>query len=478
MDVLSLLGSELGELGAELGEMEGGNLLIEVLGKDVNLVLVAAAGPLVPELKLSNDLVGERAGHDEGRMASSASEVKETTLSKDNDTVAVGEDEAVALGLDVLALDVGDSVETSHVDLIVEVTNVSNDGVVLHLSHVGGKEDILVAGGGDEDIGVLDAVAERKDLVTLHASLESANRVNLGNDNASSGGLHGSSATLANITVTGNESNFAGNHDIGGTHDTIRKGVAAAVNVVELGLGDRVVDVDSREKEGLAGLHLIETFDASGGLLRNTLDLLGHPGEPGGIPLDAFLDDPEDDLELRVGGGLGIGELAVGSEGSLSGNTLVDKESGITTIINNEVGAIRVGPDKGLLSAPPVLLKSLTLPGEDGGGITSNGSSSVVLGREDVARAPADLSAKSDEGLNKDGSLNGHVQRTGDLSALERLSRAELSTASHKTRHLGLGKVKLKATEVSLGDVLDLVLTATGSSIDSARHFLSISEYP
>jgi hypothetical protein len=35
-----------------------------------------------------------------------------------------------------------------------------------------------------------------------------------------------------------------------GAHDAIRQGVPAAVHVVELGLGHRVVNVDGREQQG------------------------------------------------------------------------------------------------------------------------------------------------------------------------------------------------------------------------------------
>lgn len=58
---------------------------------------------------------------------------------------------------------------------------------------------------------------------------------------------------------------------------------------------------------------------------------------------------------------------------------------------------------KGLLNAPLVLLLSLALPGEDGDTGGGNGSGGVVLGREDVARRPGDLSTKGGEGLDEDG---------------------------------------------------------------------------
>ena len=91
-------------------------------------------------------------------MSCGTSQVEETSLSQHNDTMAIREDEAVTLRLDVLPLDTLPVHETSHVNLIVKVTNVANDGVVLHLGHVGCHDDVLVAGGGHKDITGVQAV--------------------------------------------------------------------------------------------------------------------------------------------------------------------------------------------------------------------------------------------------------------------------------------------------------------------------------
>nr|GFD56717.1 hypothetical protein [Tanacetum cinerariifolium] len=69
---------------------------------------------------------------------------------------------------------------------------------------------------------------------------------------------------------------LASNHDIGGTLDTIDKGLTAAVKVVELGLCDRVVDVDGWDHEALALEHAVEVVDTGGGLLRDTVAVLEH----------------------------------------------------------------------------------------------------------------------------------------------------------------------------------------------------------
>ena len=147
----------------------------------------------------------------------------------------------------------------------------------------------------------------------------------------------------------------------------------------------------------------------------------------------------------------------------------VDEQGGVTTVVHQQVGAVAASPGQGLLGAPPVLLQGLALPGEHGGGVAGDGGSGVVLGGEDVARAPADLSAQGGQGLNQHGGLDGHVQRAGNLGTLEGLGGAELGAARHQTGHLSLGQVDLQATEVSLGDVLHLVLWVGKNNSGHAR---------
>lgn len=111
-------------------------------------------------------LVGERAGHDKTGVASGAAQVEQTALSQYNHSMAVREDETVTLRLDVLPLDALPFHQAKHVDLIVKVTNVADNGVVLHLGHVGGHDDVLVTGGGDKDVAGVQAVLQRQDSVT------------------------------------------------------------------------------------------------------------------------------------------------------------------------------------------------------------------------------------------------------------------------------------------------------------------------
>jgi hypothetical protein len=60
-DVICLIFGKLGELSSKLAEMKCGNLLIEVLRQNIDLLFIFARSLLFPQLNLSNDLVGEGA---------------------------------------------------------------------------------------------------------------------------------------------------------------------------------------------------------------------------------------------------------------------------------------------------------------------------------------------------------------------------------------------------------------------------------
>jgi len=60
VQIIGLRGAQLGQLDAELVEVEGGDLLVEVLGQHIDLVLVFAV--VGEELDLGQDLVGEGGG--------------------------------------------------------------------------------------------------------------------------------------------------------------------------------------------------------------------------------------------------------------------------------------------------------------------------------------------------------------------------------------------------------------------------------
>merc|ERR1712127_726711 len=69
---------------------------------------------------------------------------------------------------------------------------------------------------------------------------------------------------------------------------------------------------------------------------------------------------------------------------------LVQQQGRVASVVDDLLRALARRPGERLLSAPPVLLQGLALPREDVGRLGAHDRrGSVVLGGEDVARAPA-----------------------------------------------------------------------------------------
>jgi len=102
--------------------------------------------------------------------------------------------------------------------------------------------------------------------------------------------------------------------------------VFTSVDVVELALGDRVVDVDGWDEEFSGLSHVLETQNTSGGLLRDTDELVGNVTPLTGVLLEVPEDDGAYPFDFLICCGLGIWlVLGVLLEGDLSLDTLVDE---------------------------------------------------------------------------------------------------------------------------------------------------------
>src|SRR5204863_6551457 len=98
-EIVGLLFGELRELHANFFEVETGDFFVELLGKAIDVGLVAVL--VLPEVELGEDLVGKRVGHDEAGVAGGATEVHEAAFGEEVNAVAAGEAVFVDLRLDV-----------------------------------------------------------------------------------------------------------------------------------------------------------------------------------------------------------------------------------------------------------------------------------------------------------------------------------------------------------------------------------------
>mmetsp|Transcript_10454 Transcript_10454/g.13904 ORF Transcript_10454/g.13904 Transcript_10454/m.13904 type:complete len:320 (+) Transcript_10454:375-1334(+) len=319
-------------------------------------------------------------------MACGAAQVQQPAGGKNNDTVAIWEYEAVDLCLDVFHLDAWHPFQFSHLNLVVKVANVSDNGIVLHLFHMLQSDDLEVARGRCKNVDLPNYRLQSDNLEALHARLERADWVNLSDQDTGSGSAHGKGAALANIAIAADEGTLAPNHNICGTHDAIRQGVTASVHIIELGLCHAVVHIDGGKKQFPLGSHLLQPVHTSGGLLANTMASLGHPGVLGLVRWNGILQQLQDAFEFRIIGAGRVGQGPILSILLLILLALVDQQGRIATVIHKQVAAVGTRHCHHLLSTPPVLRKSLALPCEDRrcAGL-GNGCSRMVLSAENVA---------------------------------------------------------------------------------------------
>jgi glycosyltransferase involved in cell wall biosynthesis len=130
-DIVGLTSSaQLGQLHADLLQVQAGDLFIQRLRQDVDAGRVVLA--LGPKLDLRQHLVGKAGRHHEGRVAGGVAKVQQAAFGQKDDAVARGHLDHVHLFLDVGPLVVA---QRGDLDLVVEMADVADDGHVLHRAH-------------------------------------------------------------------------------------------------------------------------------------------------------------------------------------------------------------------------------------------------------------------------------------------------------------------------------------------------------
>ena len=134
---------------------------------------------------------------------------------------------------------------------------------------------VLVAGGRDVDVGAAERVFDRGHLEAFHCGLKRIDRIDLGDDHARAKAFQRMRRALADIAVAADDSDFSGDHQIGRALDAVGQRFAATVEIVELGLRHRIVDVDRRHQQLAFFLHLVEAVHAGRGFLGYAAPVFG-----------------------------------------------------------------------------------------------------------------------------------------------------------------------------------------------------------
>ena len=129
---------------------------------------------------------------------------------------------AINLVFNVCDFDTWIIFKTFNVNFVVEVTDVANDGVILHLCHVLSHNNIFVTSCSDENISSMNNRLNSLDLITFHTGLKSTDWITFCDNYARSACLHCCCASFTDITKSTDNNLFTCKHNISSSHETIR----------------------------------------------------------------------------------------------------------------------------------------------------------------------------------------------------------------------------------------------------------------
>ncbi|KAH3660784.1 hypothetical protein OGATHE_005116 [Ogataea polymorpha] len=195
--------------------------------------------------------------------------------SEEHHVLARLEQVSVDLRLDVDSVN-SVSFQPSDVNFHIEMANVTNDGVLWHNREVLTSDDVSATSGSHKYLTNWGSFLHSGDLVTRNSGLQSINWVNLSNDHSSAHTSQSHGTTLTNVTKTGNNSNLTGDHNVGGSFDTVNQRFSATVQVVKLRFGNGIIDIDGWNLQGTLLHHLVQVMNTGGRLLRKTVTTFQH----------------------------------------------------------------------------------------------------------------------------------------------------------------------------------------------------------
>src|SRR3989344_4015568 len=347
-------------------------------------------------------------------MTRCVAKIHQPAARKEDDGVSIRENEFVHLRLDGNLFDTGILFQFFHLDLIVEMADVTHDGIVFHLFHMQGRDDIAIAGSRDKNIRFSHDFFYRSDFIAFHSGLQGADWIDLSHDDTRSESRQTLYAAFANIAIAAYDDGLSRDHHVGSTLDAIHQAFATAIEIVELAFRHGIIDIDGRKEEFSLLHHLVEPMHAGGRLFGNAFH--GRQAlAPELLVLGIHRFQPFHQF-LHIFRFLGI-ILIQKRRIFLALDALVEHQRRITAIIHDKLWAITRTEIEYPPSTPPVCLEVFPLPSEYRNTALGYGGGGVILGRIDIARRPTHLRSQLDQSFDKDGCLDGHMQAPGDAGA-------------------------------------------------------------
>ena len=229
-------------------------------------------------------------------MAFGATEIHQPALGQQVDAAVARQIKAVHLRFDIEARNPFGLVEAVHLNLIIEVANVANDGLIFHPEHVFQGDDVAIASASDINVGLTERLFQGRHFKAFHRRLQGVDGIDFGDNHSRAKAAQALGAAFADVAITANEGSLASNHDAQRALEAVGQGFAAAIQVVEFGLGDGVIDVDGRHQKFARLKHLVKAMHPGRGFFADAFPILDCLGEPPWAFFGATLQELFDDL--------------------------------------------------------------------------------------------------------------------------------------------------------------------------------------
>ena len=171
-------------------------------------------------------------------MPRCATEVHEAPLGQEIDAAAIREgvfvDRTLVVRLDRLHINTRHIVQVINADLVVEVPDITDDGLVFHLRHMVGRNDAIIARSGYVNVAPSEGILDSENTVAFHRGLQCTDWIHFGHDNLCTHTFESRRAAFADITIATDHTHFAGNHHVCRTLDAVDQGLATAVKIIKL----------------------------------------------------------------------------------------------------------------------------------------------------------------------------------------------------------------------------------------------------
>ena len=158
------------------------------------------------------------------------------------------------------------------------MADIADNGAVFHLAHMVKRDDVHIAGGGDENIASRGGVFHRGHLIALHGRLQCTNRVNFRHHHTCALRPQAFGRAFADIAKPANHSDFTRHHHIRGAFHAVNKTFATAIKIVEFRFGHAIIYIDCGDFQRAVLCHFVKAQHTRCGFFRYADALVQHFG--------------------------------------------------------------------------------------------------------------------------------------------------------------------------------------------------------